>query len=179
MTPYPLPSKWIPWGVAALAVIALALTCHPSPTRSTHALTVAHDSTVHAVASMDSVRSRVKIARAQSNIRVKTLAPLRERVTLTPNAVLVDGQDTLTGPGVGVIGKVIASQDTVIQALGHTVAVQDTALVADSLALQASLHETTVARSLIPSRWTQVKTATKWGVIGGAVALLVHAVLTR
>jgi hypothetical protein len=180
VNPIPVPSKWIPWAVALACVVAFTLALvwpHPSP--DTHALVIAHDSTVHAVAHMDSVRSRVKIAHAISNLRVKQLPALRDRVALTPNAVLVDGRDTLSGPAVGVIAHLVAAQDSTIAALEATVAVQDSALVADSLALHASLHETDVARALIPSKWQRVQTAARWGVIGGAVALVVRAVVFR
>lgn len=179
MTPtIPLPWRGIPWVVAfaAAACFAVALLWpHHGP--DSHALAVAHDSTVHAVAHMDSARKEAKVAHAVSNLRVKQLAPLRERITITPNAVLVDGRDTLSGPSVGVVAKVLAADDSTISALEATVAAQDTALVADSLALMAARHETDVARALIPSRWQRVQTAARWSVIGGAVALVAHAVL--
>lgn len=177
----PVPSKWIPWAVAGCGVVVfgLALAC---PTPSPHdpaALTHATHVRKEAVAVYDSAKRVVKVAHAQSNLRVKQLPALRQRVALTPNAVLVDHHDTLSGPGVGVIAKVIAAQDSTIVALEQTVAVQDTALAAADTALAASLHETDVARSLIPSRWQRVQTAARWGVIGGAVALIVRAVVVR
>lgn len=181
MTPtIPVPWRGIPWVVAFVAAVCFAVALlwpHPHP--DTRTLVVAHDVTVHAVAHMDSARKAVKVAHAQSNLRVKTLAPLRSRVALTPNAVLVDGHDTLSGPSVGVVAKVMAAQDSTISALEATVAAQDTALVADSRALQAARHETDVARSLIPSRWQRIQTAARWTVVGAASALALHAVLTR
>lgn len=165
--------------LASVAVFAVALSCHRPTPGQPSTLTIAHDSTVHAVAIMDSVRSRVRVAQARANIRVKSLAPLRARITLTPNAVLVDGADTLAGPGVGVLGKVIAAQDTTITTLTHLVAVQDTALHADSVALDASRRETQVAVSLIPSTWQRVTTAATWTGVGVLGGLLLHLVLAR
>jgi hypothetical protein len=117
------------------------------------------------VAVYDSAKHDVKVAHAQSNLRVKRLPALRDRITLTPNAVLVDGRDTLSGPGVGVIAQLIAAQDSTITALERTVATQDTALAEADTALAASEAETKAAVALIPSKWQRVQTAVK---VGGA-----------
>jgi len=122
----------------------------------------------------DSVDSRVKVAHARTAIQVKRLAPLRERVVVTPNAVLVDGRDTLSGPGVGVVAQVITQQDTVISRQRDLIAVQDTALAAGDSALAASLHETEVATSFIPSRTQRLVTAVKWTAVGAVAVLALH-----
>lgn len=179
MNPLPVPSKWIGWALAGLCAVcfALALTCPAPSPHDPAVLTHATDTRKRAVAVDDSVRSRAKIAHASSNIRVKLLQPLRARITLTPNAVIVDGRDSLSGVGVGVVAKVLASQDTALASLEHTVATQDTALHADSLALRASLHETDVAKSLIPSKWSRVVTAAKWLAVGIGTGYVLHAVV--